>query len=151
VQARKFLTYTQKGTQTMSQHIFFATVTGNITREPELKYTAQGVAILTVNVAVNTGAREAERTTWLRVSIWRNYAEMLAKHLKKGMRDVTFIGRVENREYTDKNGEKRYSLEMTAEHVSGFDWTPKDQQQPGGDSAPASADDALPETVEIPF
>lgn len=93
------------------------TIVGNVGRDPEMNYTPQGIAVTKFTVAVNkvTGKGETrkEKTTWFRVSVWRDRAEVAAQYIKKGMK-ILVIGEIDVNAYTDKNGQPQATLELTA-------------------------------------
>lgn len=100
----------------------YAAVTGNIS-EPELKFTAAGKAVLALSIAVNhsrknrqTDAFEDIGTTWIRATLWEDHAEAAAEQLTKGQR-VTARGRLETREFTDREGNKGKSFEMQVDDI----------------------------------
>lgn len=91
-------------------------IVGNLGRDPELRYTPQGVAVCNLNLATNEKKRDKsgemqDVTTWFRVTLWRNQAENAAKYLTKGS-PVYVEGRLGMEEYTDRDGNKRISLEV---------------------------------------
>lgn len=90
------------------------TIIGNLTRDPELRTTQQGLAVCDFTVAVNR--RKGDESDFFRVTAWRQLGENAAKYLAKG-RKVCVIGPVNARTYTTNNGETRVSLEVTAEDV----------------------------------
>lgn len=95
------------------------TIAGNLTDDPELKYTPSGDAVCSFSVAVNErkkndgGEWETASTTFFRVSAWRKLAEGLAESLAKGDRAV-LVGAIRAKEWTDGDGNSRTSLEVTA-------------------------------------
>ncbi len=92
-------------------------IVGNVGRDPEFKYLESGIAVCSFSVAVSKvtgrGEQRKEKTTWFRVTIWRERAETASQLIKKGQR-VLLVGEVEARAYTDKDGKPAASLEMTA-------------------------------------
>lgn len=92
-------------------------IIGNVGRDPEFKYTPQGVAVCSFSVAVSkvTGRGEdrKETTTWFRVTLWREKAETASQYVKKGMK-IMVSGEVAVRAYLDKNNQPQASLELTA-------------------------------------
>ena len=91
-------------------------IVGNLGRDPELRYTPQGVAVCNLSLATNEKKRDKsgemqDVTTWFRVTLWRNQAENAAKYLTKGS-PVYVEGRMSVEEYTDRDGNNRYSLEV---------------------------------------
>lgn len=99
------------------------TVVGNLTTDPELRFTPSGAAVASFTVAANS--RYMDRTTnewkdsdpvYLRCSVWRQYAENVAESLTKGTR-VIVTGRLKQRSYETREGEKRTSYEIDAEEI----------------------------------
>lgn len=92
-------------------------IVGNVGKDCELNYTPQGIAVAKFSVAVNkvTGKGEdrKEKTTWFRVTVWRERAETASQWIKKGMR-IMVIGEVAASAYTGKDGDPMASLEVTA-------------------------------------
>jgi single-strand DNA-binding protein len=94
---------------------------GNLGRDPELRYTQQGQAVANFTLATNenwtnkSGDRE-ERTEWHRVVAWARTAELCAEYLAKG-RTVYVEGRLQTREWEDKDGQKRRTTEVVAQTV----------------------------------
>jgi single-strand DNA-binding protein len=92
---------------------------GHLGRDPEIRYTPQGIPVCTFSVATSERTKgqgdsePTETTTWFRVTAWRNLAETASKYLKKGS-PVYIEGRLSAREWTDNEGTKRTSLEVTA-------------------------------------
>jgi single-strand DNA-binding protein len=99
------------------------TVVGNLTNDPELRFTPSGAAVASFTVASNTRLldkttnewKEGE-TTFLRCSVWRQYAENVAESLTKGTR-VIVSGRLKQRSYETPQGEKRTVMEVEVEDV----------------------------------
>ena len=94
---------------------------GRLGSDPELKYTASGAAVLTINVATNTSYKsqdgnQTDLTEWNRVVIWRKLAEIIAQYAKKGNR-VYVEGRLQTRAWDDKDGNKRYTTEIVADSM----------------------------------
>ena len=94
---------------------------GNLGADPEMRYTANGAAVTTFNVAANeswndqNGERK-ERTEWFSVVTWNKLAETCAAHLAKG-RQVYVEGRLQTRSWEGQDGQKRYRTEVVAETV----------------------------------
>jgi len=103
----------------MSNHI---TVTGNLTRDPEIRYTRDGQASVLLGVAVNRRWQDKETHEWeeaasfFDVVCWRDLAENSAMSLAKGMR-VMVAGRLEQRSWETELGERRYRIEIVADEV----------------------------------
>lgn len=99
------------------------TIIGNLTADPELKFTASGAALVSFRVAASdrrknpqTGAWEDGETTFLRVTAWRQLAENASESLTKGDR-VVITGRLKARDYEDKDGSKKTSYEIDADEI----------------------------------
>jgi len=99
------------------------TISGNITREPEMRYTPSGVSKVTFGVAVNRSWRNQqsqeweEQTSFFNVVAWRQLAENVGASLAKGSR-VVVTGRLEQRSWETEQGEKRSIVEIVADDVS---------------------------------
>jgi single-strand DNA-binding protein len=136
-----------------------AILIGNLGRDPEMRYTPNGQAVTKFSIATTekfkdkNGERQ-ERTTWHNIVAWGRQAEVAKEYLSKG-RPVYIEGRIDNRSYDDKDGNKRYISEIIVQRMQflgskgdtsggGFDQTPPQSQSddfPTGDSA---QDDDLP-------
>jgi single-strand DNA-binding protein len=98
------------------------TITGNLTREPEIRYTREGQATAQLGVAVNrrwqdrTTQEWQEATSFFDVVCWRDLAENVALSLSKGMR-VVVTGRLEQRSWETEEGEHRSKVEITADEI----------------------------------
>lgn len=95
-------------------------VMGRLARDPELKHTQSGTAVVSFSIAVdrdfkdkNTGERTTDR---INVVAWRATAEFVGRYFTKG-RMVVVDGRLQTRDWTDKDGNKRYATEVVAESV----------------------------------
>jgi single-strand DNA-binding protein len=103
----------------MSNHI---SVTGNLTREPEIRYTREGQATVQLGIAVNRRWQDRETHEWeeatsfFDVVCWRDLAEHVAMSLVKGAR-VMVSGRIEQRSWENELGERRTKVEIVADEV----------------------------------
>ena len=93
-------------------------IVGNLGRDPELRYTPQGTAVCNFSVATTEKRRDKsgdfqDVTTWFRVTLWEKKAEVAAKYLQKG-KPVYIEGRLKIDEWTDRDGNNRYTLDVTA-------------------------------------
>lgn len=97
-------------------------VTGNLTRDPELRHTGGGTAICKLRVAVNSRRKDGQTGEWVDkpnyfdVTVWGAQGENCANYLSKG-RPVAIEGRLDWREWEDQNGNKRQSVEIIANSV----------------------------------
>mgnify|MGYP003407628219 CR=1 FL=1 len=125
------------------------TLIGNLGNEPELRYTPSGVPVASFNLAVKKSWSDSEggkqeKTTWFRVTAWRKLAEIAGQHLVKG-KQVLIVGEMEDaRAFTDKEGNSRASLEVTAQTIK-FLGT----KDAGGNGAQSPAEHS--EDSSIPF
>jgi len=98
------------------------TITGNLTREPEIRYTREGQATAQLGVAVNRRWQDRSTQEWQEavsyfdVICWRDLAENVALSLSKGMR-VVVTGRLEQRTWDNEEGEHRSKVEITADEI----------------------------------
>ena len=93
-------------------------IVGNLGRDPELRYTPQGVAVCSFSMATNERRRDKagelqDVTTWFKVTLWRQQAENAAKYLTKGS-PVYIEGRLRIEEWTDRENNNRYTLDVQA-------------------------------------
>ncbi len=117
------------------------TLVGNLGGDPETRYTPQGTMNVNFSIAVSrrfkdSGGQEQERTTWFRVTAWGRLAETIDGLVQRGFvgkgRQVYVDGRIEAREWTTNEGEKRTSLDVTANEFQMLGSRPDGQGQGGG-------------------
>lgn len=130
-------------------------IMGRLTRDPEFRHTNSGTAVASFTLAVDrdfadkaTGQRECD---FIDCVSWKGTAEFVSRYFTKG-RMAVVEGRLQIREWTDKNGNKRQSAEIVADHVYFVD----SKRDGGGQAAPASTEPTpmteLPEDDgELPF
>lgn len=99
------------------------TVVGNLTADPELKYTQSGLAVANFTIASTPRTFDKASNEWkdgdalfLRASVWREFAENVAGSLTKGAR-VIAQGRLVQRSYETKEGEKRTTVELQVDEI----------------------------------
>lgn len=130
---------------------------GNLTRDPELKYTPQGTAIARVGLAINSkyttkDGTKKEETTFVDVDAFGKTAENAAKYLKKGS-SILVEGRLKLDTWDDKTtGQKRSKLGVLADSIQ-FTSSPKQAAQTEPAHKPASAipADVMPPEDDVPF
>ena len=130
-------------------------IVGNVGRDPEMRYTAQGVAVCDFSVAVNKvtgkGENRKEETTWFKVTVWRERAETASQYIKKGMK-ILVVGEVKASAYTNKQGQPMASLELTA---NDFKFLDSRGDSTGGEAQGArggnNSDEFAEEASDIPF
>jgi single-strand DNA-binding protein len=98
------------------------TVTGNLTADPELKFTTNGAAVANFRIAVTSRVRDGEgwkdgETSFFRVNAWRQLAQHVTDSLSKGDRAVV-IGRLKSRSWETPEGEQRSVVEIDADEVA---------------------------------
>ena len=99
------------------------TIIGNITGDPELRFTPNGAAVTNFTVASTPRQFDKQKNEWvdgetlfMRCSIWRDAAENVAESIQRGTRVIVF-GRLKSRSYETKEGEKRTVVELEVEEV----------------------------------
>ena len=112
------------------------TLIGNLTHDPEVRSTPNGVTVCTFTIAVNRrfaqqGGEKA--TDYFRINAWRQLGENCARYLAQG-RKVAVVGELQARTYEGKDGATRMSLDVSADEVEFL--TPRSQDEGSGDSAP---------------
>jgi single-strand DNA-binding protein len=106
----------------MANNLNSITVVGNITRDPEMRFTPSGVSKVTFGVACNRSWRNQQSNEWeeatsfFNVVCWRELADNVGASLKKGTR-VVVTGRLEQRSWETEQGEKRSVVEIVADEV----------------------------------
>jgi single-strand DNA-binding protein len=94
---------------------------GNLGRDAELRFTPGGAAVATLSLATtevwnDKGGQRQEKTEWHRVVLWGKQAETLNEYLVKG-KQIYVEGRLQTREWNDKDGNKRYTTEIRGDRV----------------------------------
>ena len=99
------------------------TVIGNLTADPELRYTQNGLPVANFTIASTPRTFDRQANEWkdgdalfLRASLWREFAEHVAGSLTKGMR-VIAQGRLRQRSYQDREGNNRVSIELEVDEI----------------------------------
>lgn len=144
------------------------TLVGNLTMDPELRFTPSGIATARIGLAVNRRWRDQsgewqERTSFFYGTVWREQAEQVAESLHKGAR-VIVTGRLEQRTWEDKEGQRRESIEVQIDEMGPSlrwatatvnkttredNWSDKRESAGASAPAPAARDDYGPD--EAPF
>lgn len=128
----------------MAQSLNRVELLGRLGRDPELKYTAQGLAVATFSMATSRGWKKAdgtfeESTEWHRIVCWERIAEQANEKLHKGSR-VYVDGRIQTREYTSGDSQKRFATEIVAQFI-----IPLERSEAGGPSVPGGeAEEDIP-------
>jgi len=135
-------------------------IVGNLGRDPELRYTAQGTPVCSFSMATNERRKDKngemqDHTTWFRITLWNRLAETASQYLQKG-KQVYIEGKLRVEEYVDRDGKPRHSLEVFATDMQ-FIGSRNDEAAPyeraasaGASSGPADAQPDLSDE-DIPF
>ena len=117
---------------------------GNLGADPEVRYTDKGKAVCNIRIATNEGYKDAsgqwqEKTEWHRIVIWGPQGEATGEYKKKG-HSVHVQGKLQTREWEDKNGVTRYTTEVVADKVTFLGGNGKDKQSDHRASTSRSSD-----------
>ncbi len=121
-------------------------IVGNLTRDPELRYTPNGAALVKFSVAVSRRAKDDVSGQWkdvetsfLDVTAWRSLAENVAESLTQGSR-VVVVGRLRTNTWETPEGDKRSKVEIEAEEVGpSLKWATAKLERQGGRGAGSSS------------
>jgi len=125
---------------------------GNLTRDPELRYTPSGTPVCSFDLAINSfytnsAGEKKEDVTFVPITVWKRQAELCAEYLKKG-RSVLVEGRIKQEKWVGKDGKNRSRLILIASLVRFLGTPPK----AATNTVPADDDPAQGEAEEqIPF
>lgn len=114
---------------------------GRLGADPELRTTPAGVEVATVNIAVDRDRKDADgnrQSDWVTIVAWRGTAKFLCQYFQKG-RMILVEGRLQMRNWTDKEGNKRTSAEVVADNVYFGDSKHNEGGQAGGNYSAAQA------------
>jgi single-strand DNA-binding protein len=135
------------------------TLIGNLGKDPELSYTASGIAVAKFSIATGERWKDdsgnfQERTEWHNIVAWRKLAEICGQYLKKGSK-VYLEGKLQTRSWDDKNtGVKRYATDIVADDLIMLDSKGASEGSYSGASDVAAgpiADVSEPEKDDLPF
>ncbi len=141
-----------------------AILMGRLTADPELRTTGSGISVASFSVAVDRSYRSGEerQTDFINVVAWRQTAEFVSRYFKKGSM-IAVRGRIQQRNYEDKNGNKRTAFEVVADEVNfcgsksetgtGAAQSQPARVQPAASFATGGADDfeEIPISDDLPF
>lgn len=108
---------------------------GRLTKDPELKTTAQGTSVAVFSIAVNRQGG-GDNTDFFNVTAWRGTAEFITKFFRKGS-SICLVGKIQNREWVDQNGQKRYATDIVADEAYFVDSKNESQVYQAPAAAPA--------------
>ena len=113
---------------------------GRLTADPELKQTQSGIPVVSFSIAVNRRyqSRDAgqQQTDFFNVTAWRATAEFVARYFRKGS-SICVIGSIQNRTWTDQQGQKRYATDIVADEIHFVD---SRGEGPAANAAPYTPD-----------
>lgn len=126
---------------------------GNMTKDPELSETNSGVAVCRFSIAVNrrrTSADAEQQTDFFNVTTWRGLAETVSRYCKKGNK-VAVAGQIQIRQYEDREGAKRTSVDVVAEEVEFLSQKPNNEARAAEEPKKKPALQAFEDDSDIPF
>lgn len=118
---------------------------GRLTTDPELRNTPSGVPVCSFTVAWSEKRKDQETKLFLPCTAWRTTAEMVARHFAKG-KEIAVEGKLSAREWTDNQGNRRQTIEMTAERVHFCG-----PRQDGSQGASAAGYEVTDDAGDLPF
>ncbi len=124
---------------------------GNLTRDPELRYTPQGTAVTTLRLAANSPFKDKsgqaqKETCFVNVVVWAQMAEVCNQYLQKG-RPVFVEGRLQSRSWQDNEGKNRSTIEIRAQRVQFL--PSSDRSQSAGNAAQEDSGSNTEEIVNL--
>ena len=143
-------------------------LTGRLTADPELRYTANNTPVTSFSIAVNrrfTKAEQGQQTVdFINIVTWSQRAEFVSRYFKKG-NPILICGQLQTRTWTDNQGQKRYATEVIADEVSfvsgptgangapsqGSTYTPDAYATPSYNSASGASFEEIPGDDSLPF
>jgi len=130
-------------------------MSGRLTQDPELRYTASGIPVTTLRMAVNTSffskeKEKREEVCYINVVAWRRQAETCVEYLHKGS-PVFIEGRLQSRSWETQDGQKRSTIEVQSDRVQFLEWGGDREKTPSkggaddvGEPPPVGDDDDIP-------
>jgi len=126
---------------------------GRLTRDPELRYLASGMAVCKLGLAVSRfykkDGEKREETFFINVTTWDKSAEFCNEYLRKG-RPVYVEGQLRSHDFEDKTGQKRTVVEINAVNVQQLDWGDRAGGGPAGGGPSDGGSKPAPRTIEEP-
>jgi len=129
------------------------TIIGNLGRDPEMRYTPEGQAVVTFSVASSrkyktAAGEQREETEWFNCSAWGKLADVCNEYLTKG-KQVYVEGRLKTRTYQTQNGETRFSIDVTCQEIQFLGGGQGQGQGQGQDREPVGA--GQEDVSDLPF
>ena len=116
-------------------------LTGNLTKDPDVKYTQAGKAVAMFSIAVNDGFGDNQKTYYPNIVVWGKTAETVGNNLVKGSK-VGVVGKLTTRSYDNSAGQKVYVTEVVADMYGGIEFLGSKKQ---------SQSNEIDMTEQIPF
>ena len=129
---------------------------GNLTRDPELRYTPSGAPVCNFDLAMNRSyttqaGEKKDEVCFMTIVVWNKQAEICGEHLAKG-RSVLVEGRLQQRSWETPEGQKRTKIEVVAERVQFIGGKGNGSGAKAGGEAPEAGEPApAPDQEEVPF
>ena len=101
---------------------------GRFTGDPELRYTNNNKPVTNFSIAINKRVNGESKADYINCIAWNTTAEFITKYFKKGQA-IALVGRLQNRSYEDKEGNKRYSIDVVIEEVEFVGNKPGEEKQ----------------------
>lgn len=98
---------------------------GRLTSKPELRYTTSNIACTNITVAIDRNYGEEKKADFINIVVWRKQAENVCKYLDKGSL-VAIEGRLQQNSYEDRDGNRRYKLDVVADNIQFLNTKSKD-------------------------
>ena len=115
-------------------------LTGNLTKEPELRRTQSGKAVVKAGIAVNQGYGDKQTTDFFNLIAWEKTAELIGKYLNKGSK-ILVEGRLKNNNYEDNKGVKHYGVDVIVESIEFMDSKSSAKKKAANDYNDGAIDD----------
>ena len=142
-------------------------LTGRLTADPELRYTANNTPVTSFSIAVNRRFTKADQgqqsVDFINIVAWRQQAEFVSRYFKKG-NPILICGQLQTRTWNDNQGQKRYATEVTADEISfvasaaqtaaapaAGSYTPDAYGAPAFSSTPGAEFEEIPNDGDLPF
>ena len=125
-----------------------AVIIGRTTKEIEIRTTNSGVSVASFTVAVDRGYGENKKTDFINCVAWRQTAEFISKFFSKGSQ-IGVDGSIQVRDYTDKDGNKRYVTEIVVSNA--FFVGSKETNGANGERTTGGFDPVLDDSEDVPF
>jgi single-strand DNA-binding protein len=118
-------------------------LTGNLTKNPEVKYTQSGKAVAMFSIAVNDGFGDNQKTYYPNIVVWGKTAETVGNNLVKGSK-VGVVGKLTTRSYDNSAGQKVYVTEVVADMYGGIEFLGSKKQSAQQNQSNPMEDEEVP-------